>query len=55
MNICAALGANQRKNHGVSLLDEPDLMIGAILVNGHRTVLSTCVRMCGLGTIRNGT
>jgi len=36
-------------------LDEPDLMIGTILVNGHRTVLSTYVHTCGLGMVRNGT
>ena len=36
-------------------LDEPDLMIGTILVNGHRTVLSTHVHMFGLGMVRNGT
>ena len=36
-------------------LDEPDLMIGTILVNRHRTVLSTYVHTCGLGMVRNGT
>ena len=36
-------------------LDEPDLMIGTILVNGHHRVLSTYVHMCGLGMVRNGT
>jgi hypothetical protein len=36
-------------------LDEPDLMIGTILVNGHRMVLSTYVHMFGLGMVRNGT
>jgi len=36
-------------------LDEPDLTIGTNLVNGHRTVLSTCVHTCGLGTVRNDT
>ena len=36
-------------------LDEPDLTIGTILVNGYRTVLSTCVYTCGLSTIRNFT
>ncbi len=35
-------------------LDEPDLMIGTILVNGHRTVLSTYVHTCRLGMVRNG-
>jgi hypothetical protein len=35
-------------------LDEPDLMIGTILANGHRTVLSTYVHTCGLGMVRNG-
>ncbi len=30
-------------------LDEPDLMVGTILVTGHRTVLSTYVHTCGLG------
>jgi hypothetical protein len=36
-------------------LDEPDLTIGTILVNGHCTELSSYVDMCGLGTVRNGT
>ena len=36
-------------------LDELDLMIGTILVNRHRRVLSTYVHMCGLGMVRNGT
>jgi len=35
-------------------LDEPDLTIGTILVNGHCTVLSTYVHTCGLGTVRKG-
>ncbi len=36
-------------------LDEPDLMIGTILVNRHCTVLSTYVHTCGLDMVRNGT
>jgi hypothetical protein len=35
-------------------LDEPDLTIGTILVNGHHTVLSTYLHTCGLGKVRNG-